>query len=220
MGGRVYVAVIILVTLFVRKHCFITPDGVCITLLHEDLAEVYKETFIYANLYTSNRSNVITKSTNKVFLMFLLLCCGDIETCPGPASLTGNEFSNFLKSKGMSIVHQNITGLLSNFHSLQELLFSHENVNILTLSETHIIDDTFNDNNNLYEIPGYSFITRNRVAGKGGGVAMSLKDTISWKRREDIECDDLENIWVEISLNNENFSCVMLLPASRRINLS
>ena len=59
--------------------------------------------------------------------------------------------------------------MLSNFVGMRELFDTNRKLDILTLSETHITTDE--DNDELYEIPGYTFVKRNRTAGLGGGVA-------------------------------------------------
>ena len=43
----------------------------------------------------------------------------------------------------MKIVHQNIRGLESNFDMLQEFVESHDKIDILTLSETHLTDNSY-----------------------------------------------------------------------------
>ena len=47
-------------------------------------------------------------------------------------------------------------------------------------------------------IPGYSFVSRPRKAGKGGGVGVYISDDITWDRRQDLEVDEIESIWIEI----------------------
>ena len=46
-------------------------------------------------------------------------------------------------------------------------------MDVLSLSETHIIEDEYNDNDALFAIYGYTFIKRNRKKGQGGGVAVT-----------------------------------------------
>ena len=84
---------------------------------------------------------------------------------------------------------------------------------ILTLSETHM---TTNDSE-IYKMGGYQFIHRNRQGGEGGGVAMYISEDIAWKRREDLETDDIESIWIEIDiLKGKNFlvGCIYRPPDS------
>ena len=130
----------------------------------------------------------------------LLLICGDIESCPGPAHHI-NEMDMLCKSKGMKLFHQNIRGIFTNFNGLCELFDSNQNIDVMTLSETHLSDTDLTSNPELYKIHGYDFIYRNRKEGKGGGVAVYIKSSFRWKRRIDLECDDVENIWVEIFVN-------------------
>ena len=48
---------------------------------------------------------------------------------------------------------------------------------------------------------GYNFEKRNRSVGKGGGVAIYIKDNINYIRRTDLENNKLENIVIEIIIN-------------------
>ena len=132
------------------------------------------------------------KPSGKTLLFLLLLTCGDIETCPGPDAL-----ETVIQSRGLKIVHQNCRSLFNNMANLTTLFSGQKNI-IITLSETHIESHSAHDNNSLYEIPGFSFIKRNRNKGKGGGVAMYIPDNINWNRREDLENTNIECIWVEI----------------------
>ena len=50
---------------------------------------------------------------------------------------------------------QNVRGLLYNKPAIEELTFSNKDIDVLTLSETHISTDE--DNDNLYHISGYHF---------------------------------------------------------------
>ena len=121
--------------------------------------------------------------------------CGDFESCPGPHQ---DCLGEFLNSRGLKMFHQNVRGLFSNFVNVQELLDGGNRMDILSLSETHIINDGYDDNDTLYTVDGYRFIKRNRDGGRGGGVAVYLKDNIEWQRRSDLEREAIENIWIEI----------------------
>ena len=83
--------------------------------------------------------------------MLLLLVCGDIESCPGPFQ----NIDDFMKVKGMKIFHQNIRGLFGKFECLEELFDRHSSIDIRALTETHIIDGQYDDNDSLFKIPGY-----------------------------------------------------------------
>ena len=86
-----------------------------------------------------------------------------------------------MNSRGMKMFHQNVCSLLGKFHNLQELFDRYTNIEIMTLSETHIIDGDYNDNEAFFAMPGYTFLKRNQHTGKGGGLAMFIKDSFKWK---------------------------------------
>ena len=99
------------------------------------------------------------------------------------------------------MLHQNIRGLFSKIPDIQIIVYEF-NLHVLTLSETHINSNNYNDENLLYNIPGYYFIKKNRINGPDGGVAMFVSNTLKWQRRYNLERDELESIWIEIFPHN------------------
>ena len=79
------------------------------------------------------------------------------------------------------------------------LFYTLTKTHIFTLSETHIDNSTPTQ---LFEIPGYTFINKNRDIGTHGGVALYIKDGIPFIRRTDLEVNELECIWLEINFPN------------------
>ena len=73
------------------------------------------------------------------------------------------ELQDICKHRGLSIVHQIIRGLQTNFENLCAVVDIH-NIDIITLShfETHLTNSEPQD---LYCIDGYNLVTRNRVDG-------------------------------------------------------
>ena len=74
---------------------------------------------------------------------------------------------------------------------------TYKDVHIFLLRETHLNISTPDD---LLDIPGYTFIKRNRSKGSHGGVGVYIKDNVPYIRRNDIEAENLECIWLEILL--------------------
>jgi exonuclease III len=117
--------------------------------------------------------------------------CADIETCPEPSCL-----KDLTKLKGVTMFHHNIRGLFQNMANLITVFEQGENIDIYTMSETHIVNNSELDNDELYQIPGYHFVRKNRRNGQGGGVAIYISEKLNWKRRTDIEPENLESIWI------------------------
>ena len=55
-------------------------------------------------------------------------------------------------------------------------------------------------NSELFQIPGFKFVQKNRIAGEGGGVAIYWSDDLKWNRRTDLETDKIECIWMEVDI--------------------
>ena len=53
---------------------------------------------------------------------------------------------------------------------------------MICVSETHIKDGNICEKSNLYSLPGYVFLQRNRNVSTGGGVRIFLKHEIKFKR--------------------------------------
>ena len=102
-----------------------------------------------------------------------------------------NEFSS---RKGLKILHQNIRGLLTNKHSICQILDVLKNFHILSLSETHLSAD----DEAQAQIEGYAYIGKARISGHGGGVGVYIPSSVPYQRRTDLEADDIECIWIEI----------------------
>ena len=89
--------------------------------------------------------------------------------------------------------------MLSNFIGICELFDSNKNIDILTLSETHITADE--GNNNLYKVPGYSFLNPSRTCGKGGRVEIYVWNGIDFQKPLDLQNVKLENIVLKVFIN-------------------
>ena len=130
----------------------------------------------------------------------LLLLGGDVERCPGPSNI------GLLNKRGIKMFHLNVRGLHSNIDLLEKFIYDHNGMDIIGLTETHIQTNSDIDNASLYDIPGYSFVKKNRHKGLDGGVACYISDKYSFKRRSDLEKNNLEILWLEILLkNSKNF---------------
>ena len=104
----------------------------------------------------------------------------------------------------LTAVHINIHSLPAKFDQLNIMLLRLNqlkiNLQIILLCETFL-----NDNNSaLFNIPGYTFIYKNRQSMSRGGVAIYIRDDIKFKLREDIGSDTegkFESIFIEVITN-------------------
>ena len=144
-------------------------------LIHNTITSFYLyilivfESFLSGILNANNQTKKVfaTKLSRFSYLLMLLLLGGDIEICPG----LQNTLSDFCKNRGFKIVHQNVRGILSNHHLLLSFVNKTESkIVVICLSKTHIKDGDICDNSNLYSLPGYLYLQRNRNVGTVGGV--------------------------------------------------
>lgn len=99
-----------------------------------------------------------------------------------------------LSKKGLSILHQNIRGLLANKDNICRVLDDFQKIQILSLSETHLSTD----DEPQAQIDGYSFISKPRKSAKGGGVGVYISSSVPYNRRFDLELDDIECLRIEV----------------------
>ena len=177
---------------FTTKRTYYTPpDGISITFHICDLYDGI-DSFVLSTFHRIKLQYVTT--TNKSVCLLLLLLCGDIESQPGPTS--NSEFKTPKLKKGIKFCHQNIRGLYEKIDETREILLSY-NFDIFSLSETSITQDFHNA---FFDIRGYSFITRDRKSGQGGGRGLYIRDGIDLARRLGLENDKTESLWMEIRL--------------------
>ena len=105
-----------------------------------------------------------------------------------------NVVSSYVKhTKGMKVCHLNAQSLLSCIDELNIWLKANP-YQIITLSETWL-DSTVHDSE--IAIPGFQIIRKDRNR-HGGGTAIYIEDGIRFTRRDDVEKDDNESIWIEV----------------------
>ena len=182
-----------------KKVLYSEVDGISITITgsYNDLDDISLLPFAYV----SKKKGFVVSFRRKSLFCLILLLCGDIESCPGP------DMANFLNTKGFSMFHQNIRGLHGKKDIISDILYNNSKIDIFSLSETFIsLTDLFDA-----EIRGYHFESKPRQNGTGGGVGAYVKDGIPYTRRMDLERDDLELIWMEISFRNSKSFLVGVL---------
>ena len=136
------------------------------------------ESYTYPTLWMLKQDNKLFIRSSS-FVSVLLILSGDIELNPGPRSMP--ELTKLLRCKGIKIFHQNVRGLFPNIINIRALIHDFRIMDIITLSETHINTKSCNNNVELYSIPGYAFIHRNRKIGTHGGVGIYISDRLKWK---------------------------------------
>ena len=140
---NIYVTAIIFLTLYVNKKTFCSCDsfksyvsytGFTGDIQHDEI----QDNFVISSLWADRLKRKTSWQGRKPsYFMLLLLLSNDIETLPGPNSK--RQLDRILQQRGINILHQNIRGLLSSFANICKLIDTHRYIDILTLSETHIL---------------------------------------------------------------------------------
>ena len=123
----------------------------------------------------------------------LIALAGDVELNPGYRSL-----KDIRSSRGLRIAHLNIRSLRNKSDTLRLEGLDNRTIDILTLSETWL-DDSFEDSH--VTIPGYTCIRLDRSGAKEGygGVAIYVKEGLSFRVRNDLHSAINECLWIELT---------------------
>lgn len=111
-----------------------------------------------------------------------------------------NGQSRFNNLASMKMAHLNINGLRNKVDLLTAELSEYD---IICVSETKLNNSV--DTSKL-EINGFNQpIRRDRRYNNGGGLLIYIKNNIYYKRRQDIENQYIENIWIQVSSLKKQF---------------
>ena len=191
-------------------------DFIGLSLLGNEIDEVrHGETFICSSLFqiSGGKSCLHIRSSKQASINMLIVVCGDVQPCPGSSTYARSiqELESLIKAKGIKICHKNGTGLSGSCANVAELLQSLPGLHILSLSESHI-DMRSEHGEVVHDIAGYSFISRPRNSGKGGGFGAYIMDGIIWDRREDLKNENVEAIRLEFwPIHSKTSYCVQCI---------
>ena len=128
------------------------------------------------------------------------------------------DLANLVTNRGLKIVHQNIQSLTKKIDELRLICSSVQaGIHLLTLSETWL-NEQISDSE--ISIEGYKIFRLDR-ADRGGGVAVYVKSELSLVRRDDLEIDGVEGLWLELFLPKSRGILIGTLyrpPNSSRFN--
>ena len=198
------------------KVCFYLPVHIC---LHPIAAVLATLSWLGKAVRTQNTlshfyaaSFILCELSNILYRMWvqqqLIRCSNDVETNPGPISLTSNCFKfctwnlNSISAHSFSRVLQ-----LEAYNTIHK----HD---LIAVTETHL-DSSINLPENCaeaakLEISGYQFIKRNHPGDtKRGGVGLYFKETLPLKERGDLEVIQ-ECLVCEVTLHRKKIFFVVI----------
>ena len=151
--------------------------------------------------YQPGRPPSLAVRMKKVLVLSILLA-GDVELNPGPQSAdissSTESFNVSVFERNFSLVHYNVQSLLNKIDQIQMEL-SH--FDIIALSEIWLSPTT--DDNDIKLINYQHPFREHRQTNNYGGVIAYVRDNIPCKRRQDLEFQGLESIWLELKLKSK-----------------
>ena len=127
--------------------------------------------------------------------IYVITICGDIESCPGPAL--------FRNTNDFTILYQNVCGLASKKDILEDFIYE-KNIKIFNVTESLLQNAV---TTSLVDIRGNTF-ERNDRNSKEGGVGVYVKENIEYIRRNNLNDENVEAVWIEI-FQSESKSCIL-----------
>ena len=105
-------------------------------------------------------------------------------------------------------MNANIRSIVSKTDELTYYLSSN-NISVAALTETWLKDTMATE---FFEIDGYSMIRNDRNGRRGGGVAVYIKNSLSYKHWSQLEEEDQETLWITLRprLMPQTFSCMLV----------
>ena len=97
--------------------------------------------------------------------------------------------SLIMRPKHLKVMHLNTQSMASAFDELL-LTIKQYPFDVISMSETWLKDNPLLLNH--VNIPGYNCEFRSRNSIRGGGVGAYIKETLTYKRRSDIEAKELD----------------------------
>ena len=134
------------------------------------------------------------------------MLAGDVELNPGPQSAdissSTESFNDYMNvsvfEKNFSLVHYNVQSLLNKTDQIQMELCHFD---IIALSETWLSPTT--EDNDIKLINCQHPFRKDRQTNNYDGVIVYFRDNIPCKRRQDLEFQGLEWIWLELKLKSK-----------------
>jgi len=117
----------------------------------------------------------------------------------------------FACNRGLKFLHLNVNGLFNKIDQIRYLMnTTKRNIHLFGITETHLTELI---PESLVSIMGYHTVRKDRKTGKGGGVAVFIRDDLKWQRRTDLE-NGIESIVIEIFLKKSKplIICIMYRP--------
>ena len=164
-------------------------------------------------IFVKRSLTVLAVTVIVMWLINLLLASGDVHPNPGPSSSeTVSADSSFtssvslmgstILSKHLSFVHYNVQNLFTKL----DLLYTELNeFDILTFTETWLNQSVLQEDIQLHSYcPPPPPERKDRRGDSHGGVIIYAKDTLHYVRQNDLEINDIECLWIDVTLKHKH----------------
>ncbi|MES9905540.1 MAG: reverse transcriptase family protein, partial [Sedimenticola sp.] len=160
----------------------LTPDGTNSTVHDDDVGYINNSSSADLNSISHTNSSVLNASS--------------VDTHTNSQSAVVDLTETWGLMKGLNIAHLNIHYLYPKLDDLKHLLNQNPNLDIFCVCET-FLNDQISDNE--LQIENFNLHRRDRPSF-GGGLVIYAKHEIPIVRRHNLECDQLEVLFLEIKL--------------------
>ena len=115
-------------------------------------------------------------------------------------------------TKELSFCHINARSILAynnesksnqeKMDEIRQILCKQYEYSVIAVTETWLTPDTLSNDADLI-VENYTFYRKDRNNGRGGGVGVSVADSLHCSVRSDLAPNDAELLWLEIETNHK-----------------
>ena len=115
---------------------------------------------------------------------------------PVPSRVPTNAFDCF-KNKGLHLIHINARSMYNKLSEIR-IITRETNPAILSITESWLDESHTTES---ISIEGYNIVRRDRKT-HAGGVLMYVRSDLAYNQRQDLQNDNLEDLWIELYLKH------------------
>ena len=118
-------------------------------------------------------------------------------------------------------MHLNVQHLIPKYDEIKYILTSknYDKIDVLGLCETYLRESIVDFN---LDIPGYSYLRKDRKHKKGGGLLVYIANHVNFKNRQEFKSETVESIWIDFFFFQKNakpfFVCFVYRPPNSKQN--
>ena len=127
-----------------------------------------------------------------------------------------HEQCRWFNAKGLNVAYLNVNRLMCKL-DLIKLCIDQQSIDIFGIGETFL---DFNIDDSTLQVHHYFLERGDRIGKVGGGLVCFIKNNLNYKRRYDLEDENIETVWIELVFRSSAniLICMLYRPPNAPIN--